>query len=460
MIRFKLSPLSFIYLLVHLYLYSSDAKEDYYKILGISRKASDKEIKNAYRKLALKWHPDKNKGNTEKATKKFASISEAYETLKDPDKRKTYDMTVEDIPFKNYKPQDTGAFNKQSFDFGNDFLNTFNFGGSGQQRPNSKPNFPNFDFGGFGKSYGSSFNQPKQESAINPYSNSNINILYSNKYPDNTSKYIWVVHYYYKTDSSAVDKFKNLAKRLKIYGIKAGSVSCKSEKSICYSIKINSESSYGIIYEGKHYFQLKENVDSLFEFVNTTLIKKSKLIKSHTQLKEFYSKDCLNRVKIGLLLIKDVNSASPLILSSLSQYFHNSIKDSKFAVGEILSSNKLITSEFETNIFPQLILVCGHKKDLLYKVYNKDLKDYPSILEFFKEYLTIPNKCKQIENEFNQREYHKNTLLKSFSKLSFDDLKGKSLSELRDVSKLLKIDTTAFIEKSEYISSILKQFKK
>jgi DnaJ-class molecular chaperone len=88
MIRFKLSPLGFIYLLLHLYLYSSDAKEDYYKILGISRRASDKEIKNAYRKLALKWHPDKNKGNTEKATKKFASISEAYETLKDPDKRK------------------------------------------------------------------------------------------------------------------------------------------------------------------------------------------------------------------------------------------------------------------------------------------------------------------------------------------------------------------------------------
>jgi DnaJ family protein C protein 3 len=60
-------------------------QKDYYKILGIKRNAKPKEIKKAYRELALQWHPDKHSGeeDKEKATKKFAEISEAYEILTD-----------------------------------------------------------------------------------------------------------------------------------------------------------------------------------------------------------------------------------------------------------------------------------------------------------------------------------------------------------------------------------------
>ena len=55
--------------------------KDYYKILGVSRKATDKEIKKAYRKMALKYHPDKNKAPD--AEEKFKDIAEAYEVLMD-----------------------------------------------------------------------------------------------------------------------------------------------------------------------------------------------------------------------------------------------------------------------------------------------------------------------------------------------------------------------------------------
>ncbi|CCI43877.1 unnamed protein product [Albugo candida] len=69
---------------------------DYYSILGVQRSASDDELKKAYRKLALKWHPDKNPNNKEAAQKKFQDVSEAYEVLSDKEKRQVYDQYGEE----------------------------------------------------------------------------------------------------------------------------------------------------------------------------------------------------------------------------------------------------------------------------------------------------------------------------------------------------------------------------
>lgn len=66
------------------------AKEDYYSLLGVNRNASDADIKKAYRRLAMKYHPDRNAGDKE-AEKKFKAISEAYEVLSEPQKRQAYD---------------------------------------------------------------------------------------------------------------------------------------------------------------------------------------------------------------------------------------------------------------------------------------------------------------------------------------------------------------------------------
>ncbi len=69
------------------------AKRDFYEVLGVPKNASDEEIKKAYRKLAMKYHPDRNQGDAAKeAEVKFKEAKEAYEMLSDPQKKAAYDQ--------------------------------------------------------------------------------------------------------------------------------------------------------------------------------------------------------------------------------------------------------------------------------------------------------------------------------------------------------------------------------
>jgi curved DNA-binding protein len=92
--------------------------KDYYKILGVDKKASQDEIKKAYRKLAVKYHPDKNPGNKE-AEERFKEIGEAYEVLGDAEKRKKYDSLG--VNWKNFQSGQaySGGNPFGKFDFGN-----------------------------------------------------------------------------------------------------------------------------------------------------------------------------------------------------------------------------------------------------------------------------------------------------------------------------------------------------
>ena len=104
------------------------AKKDYYEILGVTKDVDSRDLKKAYRKLAMQWHPDKNKDNPSAETK-FKEITVAYDVLSDPEKRKKYDRMGHDNFEKGY---DSGGFGGGDFsDLGDIFGDLFGGGSRG-----------------------------------------------------------------------------------------------------------------------------------------------------------------------------------------------------------------------------------------------------------------------------------------------------------------------------------------
>lgn len=129
--------------------------KDYYKILGISKNATQDEIKKAYRKLALKYHPDRNGGSDENE-KKFKEANEAYQVLSNPQKRSQYDQ-----------------FGQAGPEFGGGGQENQGFGGFDSSNFQQEKGSSGFGFGGglgdiFEEFFGQQFSQVQVEFAITP----------------------------------------------------------------------------------------------------------------------------------------------------------------------------------------------------------------------------------------------------------------------------------------------------
>ncbi|TCS83743.1 molecular chaperone DnaJ [Tepidibacillus fermentans] len=113
------------------------SKRDYYEVLGVSKNATEDEIKKAYRKLARQYHPDVNKEPD--AVEKFKEVKEAYEVLSDPNKRARYDQFGHEDPTAGFGGGGFGGGGFSSADFGDfgDIFDMFFGGGRRQRNPNA-----------------------------------------------------------------------------------------------------------------------------------------------------------------------------------------------------------------------------------------------------------------------------------------------------------------------------------
>ncbi|MGB7570923.1 MAG: molecular chaperone DnaJ [Methanothrix sp.] len=122
-------------------------KKDYYEVLGVAKDSSEKDIKGAYRKLAMKYHPDRSEEAG--AEERFKEISEAYAVLSDPEKRQKYDQFGHAGINSQYSQED--LFRGVNFE---DLLRGFGFGGGGSRGGGSESIFDMFFGGGGGRSRG------------------------------------------------------------------------------------------------------------------------------------------------------------------------------------------------------------------------------------------------------------------------------------------------------------------
>ncbi|XP_027183421.1 dnaJ homolog subfamily B member 1 isoform X1 [Coffea eugenioides] len=167
---------------------------DYYNILKVGRNATEDDVKKAYRRLAMKWHPDKNPTNKKEAEAKFKQISEAYEVLSDPQKRQTYDQYGEE-GLKDMPPQGSGGGFQNGFNPRNaedifaEFFGSspFGFGSAGPGRSMRFQSDGGGPFGGFGggdnifRTYsdGTGASMPKKPPPVESKLNCSLGELYT-----------------------------------------------------------------------------------------------------------------------------------------------------------------------------------------------------------------------------------------------------------------------------------------
>lgn len=319
------------------------AGEDYYKTLGIPRNADEKAIKKAFKKLTLKYHPDKNLDNKEEAEKQFMKIANAYEVLSDPDKRKIYDKHGEEGLKQHAQGQHQGnPFNAD------DIFSQF-FGRGGQS------NF-HFNFNTGGGGFHQSFHQQQgfhQQEKFDPlYEKTDvIELNLGNLKQLYRRNEIWMIHFYKPSDKKSrdmKDEWINLANKL--YGIiKIAAVNCEDEEELCEEYEVKQIPT--ILYFPDN-TALKHEVykgEKTYQKVSDFAVSKMQSFVRFVNSKNFEEFLESEPDSAKVLLFTEKKSTPPL-LRALSKEFKG-----KVLFGEVRSSEAGLVSQYAIDKFPSII---------------------------------------------------------------------------------------------------------
>ena len=419
--KFSFNILLFTFLIIF-----AECGEDYYKLLGVKRTASKAEIKKAFKKLSLKYHPDKNKDNPKKAKEMFIKIANAYEVLSNDEKRKIYDQYGEE----GIKANEQGGgsnFNFDNMGFEEIFSQffggggggakfEFNFGGGhGGKKKQSSSGFGGFGsifdtifggggdnggFGGFqGGQYGGGQKKPKngmkdqnyfKNTKVQTLKMKSLTLLYSRKN-------IWFVYFYRKGDQN-YEKYVNTMIEFaeKTEGLfNAGAVNCIKDEEICEEFEVAETPSIIFFSENeKDYNRYEGKVDfnSLFNYATKRM---SYYVNEITKekLSDFFSK---KNDKYHVILFTSKES-TPSLYKALSKYFIN-----KLIFGEVHQNQKELVRLFKIKEFPTLMVMLDEEKNK-YEIY-KNKMNYESIKSYLNKYVTkkkVVNDNKVKEMNYN-----------------------------------------------------------
>lgn len=383
--------------------------KDYYSTLGLKKNAKEDAIKKAYRKLALKYHPDKNQDKTEWASKKFQDVAEAYEVLSDSEKRAIYDQFGEEglkHGAGGGDPSGGGGFpgggsfrpgggTRFHFEAG-DAQRTFEqFFGTGT--PGGGNIFDEF-FGsgggpaGFGGGGGGGGKRPSAQDLYPK--GSKVGKLSEAKFPKKGSAHVWLVHFYSPQSrecSQLAPSMERLAEGLQ--GVaKVGAVDCSSPKSerLCAQQGVRDYPSLFIVVDGQvTKFDGRADVPGLHDFVMANLpTDQLANLRRRDQADAFLASECKGGSEWGTcgMLFTDKYDTSAALKALSFRY------RARVAFGEVRGKNDALANSFQISTYPTLVFFCNGDSNVSF-AYEGELK--AEALDTFVKGLRDGRQCKE-----------------------------------------------------------------
>ena len=372
----------FAFLLISLFITFVECNEDYYKILGVPRNADEGQIKKAFKKLSLKYHPDKNKDNEEFAKQQFVRVAKAYETLIDPEKKEVYDQYGEE----GVKRKEQGGHPGGGMNFGGNFEDIFQsfFGGGFQGGGGQRFQF-NFGGGRQQQHFHQQHHHQRrheephedfwQQSDVIQLSMESLSSFYRRNE-------VWII-FFYKSNDKASKAYKDVLREVaeKLYGIiKVAAINCHEEaddalcedfmvydipKILVFPANIRAEP---LTYNGAIQY------GPIASFAVGQMESFVKLVTEGTYTS--FVQEEFDRTKVILFTSKKV---TPPLLRALSKEFKGRI-----VFGEVRESSASLINKFRITSFPT-ILVLGDPDNYSGVKYEGEFKK-DQITKFLREH--------------------------------------------------------------------------
>lgn len=448
--------------------------KDLYKLLGVKKNADEKQLKKAYRKQALKWHPDKNQDNVEAATKKFEEVAEAYETLTDPKKRRLYDQ----VGYEGMKNNGQGGGGQR----GGGGFGGFGGGGGGGFPGGGGGGFQGGGFGGGGFGGGSRGNadpfsetiknmfggggggrqQQQQQRPVTALFKKGEDVIEMSKAEFEAQKVlrnnIVMVVYYSSNDQNSVNMKSKCIKMAQTFipdGIQFIGINCDKDGQLCNKEKMGGRGPYpkfGLIYNGKtipYPSDKKFKIADMTEFLTSTVESSVLNLRLEQQADEFIQ-TTLKRpatASTGAGVIMFTSAFEP----SLTMINLANSNRRKFAFAEVRGSNTKLAKYFNLDPvveLPVVIGVCAGEK-FAYEVHTGDLS-YKAITSFLSKF-KMKSYCDNLAKEKTRERQRMATFIFRHSKA---DLQKKKMPGLIHIIDFFGIDSKNLVEKSDYVEAI------